>query len=435
MRGIRIPTPSTDGRPRGYVILPGGMYQPLPHANGDNLTPRPLPLPPRRTHRQRAHLAGQRRELLDQEPRRQMPIQTIIRLRVVVAALDANGRQIPVGDFRCGLAPHAPVARGEGQAVGLDVAEDEDLAGGGGVAEEGGRGFRDAEGGGGVWGEGGRGAAAAVDDEGGGERGGGGDAVVDAAAVRVLLDAGAVADGEGLDEQAVADFEVAAVGALAEDGGAAVDEAREGDEAGAVVLVGEVGPDAVVEDVVFEGGDGVGEAGDALGAAARGRGRVDDHAVDVVEVGVGDDEALDDGLVEVQGVLGRGGVGEGEASKGPGGEGVGEGEGGRLAEVWGLGVAEDGFDGAEVDAGVDADDGAALPVRGDGADEEGRHIVFFWTATSALIVCVSGGSSTCWWSIGEGETASAVTAHWRPRNPVSLRHAGEKREPKKKGQS
>ena len=99
---------------------------------------------------------------------------------------------------------------------------------------------------------------------------------------------------------------------------------------------------------------------------------------------MGDDEALDDGLVEVQGVLGRGGEGEDEAGEGAGLQGVGEGEGGGLAEVRGLGLAEDGFDGAEVDAGVDADDGAAFPVGGGGADEEGGDVVFFGTAAGAL---------------------------------------------------
>ena len=90
------------------------------------------------------------------------------------------------------------------------------------------------------------------------------------------LDAVAVRDLPGAHGEAVADFDVAAAGAGAEGDVAAFGEALEGDEADAAVFVGEVGPDDVVEDVALDGVDGAGEGSETFGA----RGVVEGGCVD-----------------------------------------------------------------------------------------------------------------------------------------------------------
>ena len=127
----------------------------------------------------------------------------------------------------------------------------------------------------------------------------------------VLLYAVAVADAPDLDEQAVAYLRVPLALAITQGGATALDEPEVGDKTSAIALIAEVGPDDVVEYVSLEGVDGVREAGEFLGAGARGAGRVDDEAGDVVKVGVGDEVGLDERTGDVTSVGFRGAVREG----------------------------------------------------------------------------------------------------------------------------
>ena len=56
-----------------------------------------------------------------------MAEETVITLRVVVAALDKDGLQVPGCDLGGSLLPDLLVPGTQGDAVGFDVAEDEDL--------------------------------------------------------------------------------------------------------------------------------------------------------------------------------------------------------------------------------------------------------------------------------------------------------------------
>lgn len=73
-------------------------------------------------------LCRQHAELLDDEDGLEVAKQAVVALRLVVAALDEDGAQVARRDLGPGLLPDLQVARAQGDGVGLDVAEDEDLA-------------------------------------------------------------------------------------------------------------------------------------------------------------------------------------------------------------------------------------------------------------------------------------------------------------------
>lgn len=135
-------------------------------------------------------------------------------------------------------------------------------------------------------------------------------------AVAVSLYAVAVTDAPDLDEQPVADLRVALALAVAEGRTAPLDETQVSDQAGAVVLVAEVRPYDVIEDVSLEGVDGPRKTGELLGASPGGAGGVDDEAGDVVKVRVCDEVGFDEGAGDVAGVGVGGAVRDGEAGKG-----------------------------------------------------------------------------------------------------------------------
>lgn len=76
------------------------------------------------------------------------------------------------------------------------------------------------------------------------------------AAVAVSLHAVAVTDAPAFDAESVADFDVAHAVAGSEGHVAAFDQTHVGDEADTTIFVREVGPDDVVEDVVFDSVNG-----------------------------------------------------------------------------------------------------------------------------------------------------------------------------------
>lgn len=202
-----------------------------------------------------------------------MPKQRLIRLRIVVGALDENRRERARGDFLRGVGPYARGARGEGDGIRLDVAEDEDFVAGRLVADEEGGAVVHADGflldvaetasseAHSRWGSVGvRGAPYGGVDAICGRRGNA------AAAMGMAFHAVAVGDTPGFDGEAITELDVASSVSVAERDIPTFDEAHVGDEADAAFFIGEVGPDDIVEDVGFDGVDGGGEGGDFLGA-------------------------------------------------------------------------------------------------------------------------------------------------------------------------
>jgi hypothetical protein len=114
--------------------------------------------------------------------------------------------------------------------------------------------------------------------------------------------------------------------------------------------------------VVLEGLDGHGQAGDLFGAGTAGEGRcVDDEGIDVIKMRVSDEKCLEQVEVDGSGVLDGVGRLQLEAGKGPILEDVRERQTG---EIRGLGLLEDLKDGCEVDASIDGDERAPLPLCG-----------------------------------------------------------------------
>ncbi len=85
------------------------------------------------------------------------------------------------------------------------------------------------------------------------------------AAVAVSLHAVAVTDAPAFDAEAVADFDVARAVAGSECHVAAFHQAHVGDQSDTAIFVREVGPDDVVEDVVFDGIYGGGKGSETFG--------------------------------------------------------------------------------------------------------------------------------------------------------------------------
>jgi hypothetical protein len=137
----------------------------------------------------------------------------------------------------------------------------------------------------------------------------------------VSLYAVTVADTPDLDEQPVADLRVALSLAVAEGRTTTLDEAQVGDQPGAVILVAEVRPYDVVEDVRLESVNSPGKTGELLRPSAGGPRGVDDEARDVVKVRVRDEVRFDKGAGDVACVGVGGAVWDGEAGEGAGVEG------------------------------------------------------------------------------------------------------------------
>lgn len=141
------------------------------------------------------------------------------------------------------------------------------------------------------------------------------------ASMAVLLDAMAVADTPSLDEEPIAHLEIPPVLAVSQGGTTALYQSQVRQQAGAVVLVAEIGPDDVVEDVRFERLDRARQAGELLGPRPGQAGGVDDEAGDVVEVRVRDEKGVDKMARDVGGIGFGGDVWQREAGKWPCGEG------------------------------------------------------------------------------------------------------------------
>lgn len=73
------------------------------------------------------HFVGQDAELGDEMPRVEVAEEGFVGLRVVVGALDEDGAQQAGDDLGRGVGPYPGSARREREAVGLDVAEDQDF--------------------------------------------------------------------------------------------------------------------------------------------------------------------------------------------------------------------------------------------------------------------------------------------------------------------
>ena len=98
----------------------------------------------------------------------------------------------------------------------------------------------------------------------------------------VLFDAVAMANAPSLDQQAVAHLGIPLILAVAQRRTATLDQSQVGQQPGTIVLVAEIGPDDVVEDVCLEGVDGAGEASELFRPCPRQASGVDDEARYVV---------------------------------------------------------------------------------------------------------------------------------------------------------
>ena len=200
-----------------------------------------------------------------------------------------------------------------------------------------------------------------------------------------LRDVLAVGDFPGLDGQAVAHLDVSPARAVAECRVAAVCQSLKRYKAHAAFLVGEVGPQPVVEDVGFQSIDGFGQRGDLLRSGrVLERGRVDGEAGHVVQVGVRDQVRADEVSKKVQGV-GFGGLmwkrNALERSRRLVGSAV-------FARLSGAVVFLHDFgDARQVHAGVDGENRAPGPADGRRPNQEPRDVGFDGPAGPSLGLC------------------------------------------------
>ena len=162
---------------------------------------------------------GEDAELGDDVAGGEVAEESLVGLGLVVGAFDEDAFEEAGGDFRGGVGPDLGGARGEGEGVRFDVAEDEDFVAGVVVAEEEGGAVDDA-------GAAGLGVLEAAlggadgDVLGGAPREGFGEGFLrvpaSAAVAAVVVHAFAVADAPGFDGEAVADFDVASAFAFAD---------------------------------------------------------------------------------------------------------------------------------------------------------------------------------------------------------------------------
>ena len=218
----------------------------------------------------------------------------LVGLGVVVGAFDEDAFEEARDDLRRCVAPDLCCSRGEREGVWFDVAEDEHFLAATVVPNEEGRAVVDA----GIvdW------VGVLQTSDGtemvrgrGAERGSSeGDVcgyfglrAAVAAAVAVALHAVAVTDAPAFDIEAVAHFDVAHAVAGPECHVAAFYQAHVGDQSDPAIFVGEVRPDDVVEDVIFDRIDGGWKGGETLGPIGMlERGGVDGETGKVVQVRV-----------------------------------------------------------------------------------------------------------------------------------------------------
>ena len=205
----------------------------------------------------RAYFGGEHLELGDQVTRSEVTEEDLVGLGVIIGALDEDTLEQARGDLRRSVAPHALGARGERDAVRLDVTENKDFLAGFIVADEESRAVVDAAVVGFVRVLAVEAGAVFRDGGGSGWAFGGGEWVLNGTApMAVGLRAVAVAHAPAFHRQSVDHFNVASAFAVPNGDISPLEQPHVADQADAPFFVGQVWPYHVVEDVLLDGIDG-----------------------------------------------------------------------------------------------------------------------------------------------------------------------------------
>lgn len=140
----------------------------------------------------------------------------------------------------------------------------------------------------------------------------------------VPLDAVPVTYTPCLNLKTVADFHIPLSFSIAQRRASPLHQAQIRNEARPVILVTQVRPNNIIENVRLERLDRTRQPGNLLRPRPREPCRVDDHSRDVIQVRMRDEVRIDEGAGDVRSIGPRGGVRQCETCKGTSGECKGE---------------------------------------------------------------------------------------------------------------